>query len=69
MKQLSAIQLSKLQSDLKGFGLNPDQWRILREKNSLYRVQSKRDKSFYFQGTVGSQMNKPQWQELKLISI
>jgi hypothetical protein len=56
----------KLSLDLKSFGLNPQEWTLLREKSQDYRIESKQDQNFVFKGRA-SRAGK--WNRLVLVSI
>lgn len=58
-----------LQQELKSFGLNPSDWKILKEQAQTYRVQSKEDRSFIFKGKVKKQGSLLKWDKLELISL
>lgn len=62
-------QISKLNQDLKSFGLNPSEWNVLREKSSTYRIESKQDRQFVFKGKVKGKGPSLKWQQLELISL
>lgn len=59
-------QTAKLAQDLRTFGLNPQDWRLLRERTQEYRIESKGDQNFVFKGKVSK---KGKWSQLVLISI
>lgn len=61
--------MADLQSDLKSFGLNPIDWKILKEKSQVYRVQSKTDQTFAFIGDVGRKGRHMKWRKLALLSL
>jgi hypothetical protein len=59
-------QTNQLSQDLKSFGLNPQDWSLLREKSEEYKIQSKQDQNFVFKGRAS---NKGRWNQLVLVSI
>ncbi len=61
--------LKVLESDLKNFGLNPKDWKVVREPANSYRVQSVEDYSFVFRGQVRRNGSKLAWRKLELASI
>jgi hypothetical protein len=60
------LQTAKLAKDLRSFGLNPQDWKLLREKSLEYRIESKKDQNFVFKGKVS---RKGKWAQLVLVSI
>jgi hypothetical protein len=62
-------QKTKLNQELKSFGLNPSEWNVLKEKSQIYRVQSKADRNFFFQGKVQKKGLNLKWKQLELVSI
>ena len=59
----------QLQSDLKNFGLNPTDWKILKDKSRDYKIQSKQDRNFVFKGRAQKKGARIKWQQIELISI
>ncbi len=57
---------NQLTEDLKSFGLNPQDWKLLRERSTEYRIESKEDRSFAFKGKAS---RKGKWSQLVLIGI
>lgn len=60
-----------LQTDLRSFGLNPEEWVIFREKISKYSIVNKFDRDFQLEGTTKSLTNLAQieiekWENIRL---
>lgn len=68
MKKQELAQ-SKLQNELRYFGLNPSEWTLQRMHALSYLVQNKLDKNFALQGRLEFRRQKPQWKSLELISL
>ncbi|MEZ0392793.1 MAG: hypothetical protein ACAH59_11305 [Pseudobdellovibrionaceae bacterium] len=62
-------QVASLNQDLKAFGLNPSDWNVLREKSSIYRIESKEDRRFIFKGKAQRRGSALRWERLELVSI
>lgn len=65
----SNIQISQLHSDLKHYGLNPSDWRILKESSQVYKVQSRSDQNFVFVGRARRKGRQLKWKNLTLVSL
>lgn len=61
--------ITQLHADLRNFGLNPNEWNLLRERSQTYKVQSKLDQTFIFLGKAAKKGKKLQWKKLELISL
>jgi hypothetical protein len=61
--------ITQLHADLRNFGLNPNEWNLLRERSQTYKVQSKLDQSFIFLGKAAKKGKKFQWKKLELVSL
>jgi hypothetical protein len=59
-------QTADLSKELITFGLNPQDWNLVRERTSEYRIESKEDQDFIFKGKVST---KGKWEQLELMSI
>lgn len=62
-------QNTYLQRDLRSFGLNPNDWKVLKEKSQIYRVESKTDRNFIFKGSVKHKGSSLKWDKLELAGI
>jgi len=62
-------QRTKLNQELKAFGLNPSEWNVLKERSQIYRVESKSDRSFAFKGQVQKKGPTLKWKQLELVSL
>jgi hypothetical protein len=65
----SKNQINDLNLDLRTFGLNPADWMVLKERSQTYRVKSKKDQNFIFQGKAQKKGKKLSWELLELVSI
>lgn len=65
----SHYHLTDLKLGLKDFGLNPTEWVVLQEEPQTYKVRSKTDKNFMFQGKACRRGKKLKWEKLELISF
>jgi hypothetical protein len=61
--------LKLLGLELSHFGLNPNDWKVVREKSNFYRVHSILDQNFAFKGSTRRKGLKLAWQKLELASI
>ena len=61
--------LKSLERGLKKFGLNPQDWKIVREKSNFYRIQAIEDQNFIFKGRVTRKGRDLTWKKLELASI
>jgi hypothetical protein len=59
-------QTDILSQDLKSYGLNPQDWKLLRERSQEDRIESKQDQNFVFKGKATA---KGKWHQLVLVSI
>ncbi len=62
---LAALELQELRQDLKSFGLNPQDWKIIPESEGCYIIESDDDEDFIFLGT--SQNMK--WERIEILSL
>ncbi|HWU45109.1 MAG TPA: hypothetical protein VN132_16765 [Bdellovibrio sp.] len=60
---------TRLQEELKNFGLNPAEWSLQKVRSLGYVVQNNIDKSFSLYGTTTFRHRKPIWQSLELHSL
>ena len=58
-----------LQVDLKGFGLNPQDWQLQQTSNDRWLILSKDDPEFAFQGRTQKKHSGWAWQQVQLISL
>ena len=64
-----AFQTRNLSHDLRNFGLNPQDWKILKERSATYKIQSKRDQDFVFAGRAKRKGARLAWEKIELISV
>lgn len=62
-------EIKTLQSELNHFGLDPNDWKLVKENPKLYRVESLSDENFVFLGRVFKKGTKTSWDHLSLIEI
>lgn len=65
----SQQELQILAQDLRHFGLNPQEWRLVRENHRHYRIESLTDDNFIFIGRVFKKGTKLSWDQLSLIAV
>ena len=58
-----------LKSQLSQFGLNPNDWSIVKQKENRYQITARNDKSFSFTGITKQKLGKKVWQKIELISL
>ena len=58
-----------LAQDLRQFGLDPRDWKLIRENSGHYRIESVKERNFVFTGQVRKQGDELRWQELSLSEI
>lgn len=63
------MKLISLQGQLTQFGLNPNDWSLVRQAKNRYHIQAKTDKNFAFAGLTQIKKGKLAWQKLELISL
>lgn len=66
------IDTNNLVTDLKDFGLNPNEWEIytLESKEApCFLIRSKQDVSFQMLGWTKKTRNSLKWDKLKLLSL
>ncbi len=61
--------LKSLERDLRNYGLNPQDWKVVREKPNFYQVQALEDQDFMFRGRVVRKGLRLAWKKLELASI
>lgn len=61
--------LETLRGQLRHFGLNPEEWTLQPRGSRVVRIRHQQDESFRFEGLLKAKSPKPQWAELKLVSI
>lgn len=62
-------ELQILTQDLRHFGLNPQDWRLVRENSRHYRIESLTEDNFIFVGRVFKKGTKLSWDQLSLIEV
>lgn len=60
-------QIKELKQDLKSFGLNPQDWKLVQESRRLYRIKSTHDSSFTFIGSRSPKRNR--WDKIEIASL
>jgi hypothetical protein len=69
MMNTATLLLSKLQSDLIGFGLNPTEWTIQKLHATHYLINHKSEEGFAFFGRLEYRNKRPHWKTIELYSI
>ena len=58
--------LNSLQSSLKTFGLNPNDWILVENQNNTYFIENKNDPDFRFVGKINPKVS---FENISLISL
>lgn len=64
-----ANEMMLLRQDLNQFGLDPQEWNLIRESQKVYRIESLIDKNFAFTGRVYRKGTKVSWDQVTLLEI
>lgn len=62
-------QIQNLQSGLKEFGLNPDDWWVQPTNDNEFLIYSKFDGDFVLHGNITEDQNLLRWERLQVISL
>lgn len=63
------IEFSDLNTQLKDFGLHPNDWELSPESRRIIKIQNKQQKSFYFIGDIEIQKGKTYWKTIQLAGL
>jgi hypothetical protein len=66
---MNTPKLMQLKTELKKFGLNPADWKVLKIKPSKYKIANVKDHSFYFLGEAQQDELIPRWNYIRLVSF
>lgn len=66
---MTQIQLEQLKLQLRGFGLDPREWRLLPEAGTRVVLRHRRDRDFRLRGLCQLATEGWRWTELQLISL
>lgn len=69
MKQNNKSLKQALLSNLSGYGLNPNQWKIQKTNKNTYWIQNKEIPSWYFRGITDSHSGIARWNKISLVSL
>ncbi len=65
----NANKILSLNSSLKRYGLQPNEWIVRREGENIYRIQNTEAPDFYFEGRTIKQGKHEMWKKIYLKSI
>lgn len=66
---MSETNLFQLHMELRFFGLNPQDWDLMKVSPLTFIIQHKTDTGFSFQGIYEFQNKKPRWKKIEVFSI
>lgn len=68
VKDINSVTQCLLE-DLKGFGLNPQDWNLYSSSTNQWLISSKEDPDFLFQGKCQRKGTQWKWEHVQLISL
>ncbi len=63
------ISMLELNSQLSDFGLQPADWRLIRNTDDQIKIENKFESSFYFLGLTQKNGAKDYWKNIQLAGI
>jgi hypothetical protein len=65
----SSLAYQDLTIELSDYGLKPEEWSITKEDNFSYKIENKKEPSFYFRGKTLLQNGKRRWKAIQLAGL
>lgn len=69
LKKNKVNEMIELSQDLVSFGLNPRDWKLVRETEKTYRIESDEDEEFVFRGSAMKKKSKSRWEQIEIVSL
>jgi hypothetical protein len=63
------VEIQELSKDLVSFGLNPRDWRLIKENEELYRIESEEDEDFVFMGSIIQRQKTKAWGKIEIANL
>lgn len=60
---------TQLMTELKGFGLNPKDWSLVKQKAHTYKIAHNSDQNFILKGTTKLKEKKLTWDFISVVSL